>query len=169
MKKFLEAGRIVGTHGLNGDVKVESWCNSPEDLCALKNLYFDGGAKPLIIEYAKPHKNIVLLKIAGIDNVDVAIPLRGRIICLDRDDLQLDDGEYFIQDLVGLKAIDADTGESYGEICDVSFTGANDVYHIKSGEKIYLIPAVDEIVIETDLEAGLIKIRPIGGMFDDEN
>ena len=84
--------------------------------------------------------------------------------------MDLEEGEYFIQDLIGLEVVDADTGESYGKLSDVSQTGANDVYHIsKPGEKEKYIPAIKQVVIETDVDGGVMKIRPLKGLFDDED
>lgn len=170
-KQFLEIGKIVSVHGLKGDVKVQPWCDSPDFLADFDLLYLGkNGEKPIEIEKGRVQKNMALLKIKGVDDVDSANLLRGKILYMNRDDVILEEGSYFIQDLVGLSVVDADDETiSYGEITEVSETGANDVYHIKNGEKIYLIPAIKEVVISTDIEGGVMKIRPLKGLFDDEN
>ena len=81
--------------------------------------------------------------------------------------MELDEGCYFVQDLIGLEVVDADSGESYGKITDVSQTGANDVYHITDEKgNVKLIPAIPEVVAETDIEGGVMKITPLEGLFD---
>lgn len=167
-KKYLEAGQIVATHGIRGEVRVQPWCDSPEVLSSLAVLYFNEGKTPVKVR-SRSHKNIVIMKIEGVDTVNDAAALRGRILYLDRDDIKLDDGVYFIQDLIGLKVIDADTGQEYGMLTDVSPTGANDVYHIKTPDGEVLIPAIPSVVVETDIDAGIMRILPLKGMFDDED
>ncbi|MBR6407960.1 MAG: 16S rRNA processing protein RimM [Clostridia bacterium] len=169
-KQFLEAGRIVGTHGVAGDLKIDSWCNCAEDLCALPELYLGEEKIRLDIKSMRPHKNIVLLRLNNIGNINEAMPYVGKTVYMNRDDFELDDDEYFIQDLIGLNVIDADNEDiCYGTLSDVSFTGANDVYHIKKDGREYLIPCIPDVVIDTDIYAGVMKIRPIKGIFDDED
>lgn len=83
-----------------------------------------------------------------------------------RDDLELDDDTYFIQDLMGLEVRDADTAEVYGEITDVMQTGANDVYVIKGKDREYLVPAIADVIVSTDVDGGVMTIRPLDGLFD---
>lgn len=166
-KQYLEAGQIVGTHGIRGEVRVQPWCDSAEVLSSLTTLYYDEGQTPVTVS-TRPHKNIALMKIDGVDTVQDAAVLRGRILYLNRSDLKLAEGTYFVQDLIGLHVIDADSGEEYGTLTNVSPTGANDVYHIRTADGEVLIPAVPSVIIETDVDSGLMKIRPIKGMFDHE-
>ena len=169
MKRFLEIGKIVAVQGLKGEVRVEPWCDSQEFLCEFDTLYFDKGSTPVEITKAHPHKNIVLMKIKGIDSVEQAQNIRNKILYMDREDVELEEGNYFVQDLIGLEVLDADNGTSYGKLCEVSFTGANDVYHIKdSGGKIRLIPAIPDVVIETDITNGIMKIHVLEGLFDED-
>lgn len=168
-KKYLEAGRVVGTHGVRGELRVDSWCDSPEFLSGFKKLYWDEGRKPVEVLAARPHKTLVLMKLAGIDTATQADVLRGRILYIDRADARLPKDSYFIQDLLGLSAVDADTGVSYGKLTDVFKTGANDVYEITGDNgKQYLIPVIPDVIIETDLEAETLRIRPIRGIFDED-
>ena len=169
-KKFLEIGKIVTTHGVMGEVKVYPWCDSPYDLCEFDLLYLNKGKMSVEVERARVHKNMVILKLSGVDTMEQAQKMRDQILFADRDDMDLEEGEYFIQDLIGLEVVDADTGESYGKLSDVSQTGANDGYHIsKPGEKEKYIPAIKQVVIETDVDGGMMKIRPLKGLFDDED
>ena len=169
MKRFLEIGKIVAVQGLKGEVRVEPWCDSQEFLCEFDTLYFDKGSTPVEITKAHPHKNIVLMKIKGIDSVEQAQNIRNKILYMDREDVELEEGNYFVQDLIGLEVLDADNGTSYGKLCEVSFTGANDVYHIKDSDgKIRLIPAIPDVVIETDITNGIMKIHVLEGLFDED-
>ena len=98
-----------------------------------------------------------------------AQPLIGKILYLDRDDAELEEGLYFIQDIIGLTVKDADTGEIYGKITDVYQNGASDVYSIKkdNGREL-MFPCIDEVVLNTDIDAGEMIIRPLPGLFDDD-
>lgn len=170
MKQFLEIGKIVGTHGVRGEMRVEPWADSPDFVCGFDRLYFDKGAKEVEVLLARVHKRIVLMKLGGVDTMEAAAALRGKVLYMNRDDVELEDDAYFIQDLIGLTVEDADNGQTYGRLTEVSFTGANDVYHIQSENgKEYLIPAIPDVIIETDVEGGKMTIRPLKGIFDDED
>ena len=166
-KPFLEAGQIVGTHCVRGEVREQSWCDSPEIFASLKTLYWDAaGTQPVRVK-SRVHKNLALAKLEGVDTVQDASVLRGRILYLNRRDLDLGD-RYFIQDLVGLSVVDADSGTVYGELTDVSNTGANDIYHMRTpdGREI-LIPVIPDIIRRVDIDGGRIAICPMKGLFDD--
>ena len=166
MKKYLEIGKIVSVFGLKGEVKVQPWCDSPDFLCEFGVLYWKSGT-PVNIVNSRVQKNIVVMKIEGCDTVEEAQKLRGRVLYMDREDVELEEGAYFVQDLIGLKVVDIETGEEYGELTEVSETGANDVYHLRrpDGTMCY-IPAIPDVVKETDIEGGIMKIKPLDGLFD---
>lgn len=170
MKKYLEIGKIVAVQGLKGEVRVQCWCDSPEFLCDFETLYFEAGRTPVKIERARVQKTLAIVKLEGTDTVEQAELLRNKILYMDRDDVELEDGCYFVQDLIGLKCLDADSGKEYGILSEVTETGANDVYHIKDGEgKEWLVPAIPDVIIDTDITNGIITIRPLKGLFDDED
>lgn len=166
--KYLEAGKIVGTHGLKGEVRVDPWCDSAAFLAKFKRLYYNDGTELKVIS-SRPHKNITIIHLDGINDVNTADTLRGKILYINREDAHLPKGTYFIQDIIGMKVIDCDNGEEYGEVTDVMATGANDVYQITKNGKDYLIPAIPDIIIERDIDNGIMKIRPMKGIFDDED
>lgn len=166
-KRYLEIGKIVAVQGLKGEVRVQPWCDSPEFLCGFETLYFKKGEEAVAVERARTHKTLAVVKLKGFDTPEAAASLRGKILYMDRDDVELSDGQYFIQDLIGLEAIDIDSGVSYGVLEDVSETGANDIYCIKQGDKRYYIPAIPDVVKEVDIDGGTMKIRPLKGLFDD--
>jgi 16S rRNA processing protein RimM len=168
-KKYLECGKIVSTHGVRGELRVQPWCDSPEYLLGFKTLYLKNGETAVAVENARVSKNIVLMKLKGVDTLDGAVSLRGRVLYMDRDDAPETGGE-FIQDLIGLDVFDADTGRLWGKLADVLPTGANDVYALKDeAGKERLVPVIPDVIVETDIDAGLIRIRPLKGLFDDED
>ena len=160
-KQFLEAGKIVNTHGIRGEVKIEPWCDSPDFFCKLKRIYIDGAE--IKIKSARKHGNLVISSLDGFDDIDSAIRLKNKIIFLRREDIKLPKGSNFVQDIIGLDAVDDQTGEKLGVIGDVLSLPAGQVYEIR-GDRTILVPAVPDFVISTDIEAGEIRFKLIEGM-----
>ena len=168
-KQFLEIGKIVATQGIRGEFRVQYYCDSAEVLCDFDSLYLDKGKTEVTVQRAYPHKNIVVMKLEGIDKIEQAQPLVGKLLYLNRDDAELEEGLYFIQDIIGLTVKDADTGEVYGKISEVYQNGASDVYSIRKDDgRELLFPCIDEVVISTDIDAGEMIIRPLPGLFDED-
>ncbi len=169
VKKFLEGGKIVGTHGVRGEMRVECWCDSPQFLAQFKTLYFEEGKEKIKVQ-SRAHKNMVLMKMPEITTIEQADMLRGKIVYIKRSDIKLEEGVNFVQDLIGLEVTDSSTGEVYGTVNDVLRTGSNDVYEMKGkDEKMYYIPAIPDIIDEIDIKAGVLKITPMKGLFSDED
>ncbi len=160
-KRLLKAGKIVNTHSLKGEVKVYPYCDSAEFLGEFEKLYIDGVQMP--IQQFRVHKGMALIRFDGIDDINAAKQLVGKLVYLDKNDIQLEPGRFFIEDLLGLDVIDIDTGKEYGKIVNVIQTGANDVLEVK-GERLLLIPKIDEVVIEISLDDKTVKIRPLEGL-----
>ncbi len=168
--KFLETGKIVGTHGVKGVLRVQPWCDSADFLKQFGSVFTDKeGVNRLEVTSVQPHGNIVLMAVKGVDSIEKAEVLRNRIIYIDRKDVKLPENRYFIDDLKGCTVTDADSGAILGKLTDVSETGANDVWHITNNGREYLVPAVDEVIVSVDIDAEAIVIRPIKGIFDDED
>ena len=167
-KPFLEAGQITGTHGVRGEVRIQPWCDSAEQFAGFRTLYWDAvGTRPVRL-HARPHKQMALARLEGIDTVEAAAALRGRMLFVARRDLRLPEGYHLVQDLIGLTVVDADTGETYGRLTDVSQTGANAVYHMQTPRGEVLIPAIPQVVIAIDTAADILRLRPMKGLLDDE-
>lgn len=165
---FLEAGRVVGTHGVRGELRVEPWCDSARFLTGFSAFYWDGGREKVRVVSSRPHKNLLLLKLEGVDTVEAGDALRGRVLYLAREDAKLPEGRYFVQDLMGLSAVDADTGRVYGKVTDVFPTGSNDVYQVTDeAGRDYLVPAIREVIVRVDVDGGVLELRPMRGIFDD--
>lgn len=161
--RFLEAGKIVNTHGVHGEVKLVPWCDCPEFLLGFSTLYLD--ETPLHVLSSKVHKGNLILRLEGIDNVESAMRLTGKVLHIDRADADLPKGRIFQADLIGLEVRSASDGRVLGRLCDVLDLPAHPVYVVR-GEKEYLIPAVDEFVVETNPEGGYLRVRLIEGMGD---
>ena len=167
-KPYLEAGQIVGTHGVRGEVRVQPWCDSPQQFATFKKLYWDVNGKQPVKVKARPHKNIALAMLEGVDTVEAAQVLRGKMLYVDRRDIKLPKGHYLVQDLIGLTIVDADTGDTYGTLTDVSQTGANAVYHMTTPTGEVLIPAIPDVIIEVNIQRDILRLRPMKGLLDDD-
>jgi 16S rRNA processing protein RimM len=168
MKQFLEIGKIVNTHGINGEIKVQPWCDTPDILTQFDILYFQDQS-PLRILSARVHKGCVIMRAEGIDSMEKATALRERILYMNREDIELPEDLVFIQDIIGLSVYDQRLERVMGTLKDVLTNPANDVYVIQDGDKQYLVPAVREFLKDVDLEKGLITICTIPGMYGDED
>lgn len=168
-KPYLECGKVVSTHGIRGEVKILPWCDDAAYLLHFSTLYFNRGEAKLEVECARVHKGMLVAKFAGINTMDDGAKLRGRVVYLAREDAPAEEaGVFFIQDLLGLAAVDADNGQSYGTLTDVFPTGANDVYELTGEDGVKrLVPAIRDVVVDTDIAAGIMRIRPLRGLFDD--
>lgn len=169
MEKYLKGGKIVTTHGIRGEVKVQPWTDTPDVFCDLDRVYLKNGASAIEIENAREHKGMIILKLKGTDTVEDAQKLVNTVLYIDREDIELDEGAYFIQDIIGLEVFDIDNGKLYGKVTDITATGANDVFHITFENKTYLIPNIKSVVINIDVEGGKIEIRPLEGLLEYEN
>ena len=159
--QYLEAGRIINTHGIRGEVKVEPWTNSPRDLSFFRHFYIDG--KPFRSVSSRVHRNFVILALEGISDIDSAIKLKNKIIYIDRDEASLSEGEYFLQDIIGLRVVDEESGAEIGTLTEVLDLPSSTVYVVK-GEREILIPAVPEFIKIVDIEGGTVTVRLIEGM-----
>ena len=158
-KRFLEAGQIVSTHGIAGEVKILPWCDGPEFLKEFDTFYIEGTAFP--VEQARVHKNMLLCKLSGVDDMNAAQVMKNKVVCIDRSDARIPEGRVFISDLIGLPVY-AD-GQEIGVLKDVYTGPANDVYIVK-GEKEYMIPAVSEFLEDVNVDEGYVRVRLIEGM-----
>lgn len=164
-KRFLEAGEVVGTHGIQGEVKILPWADGPEFLLGFKTLYLNG--KPYAVRSSRVHKTCVLAKLEGVDTPEQATLLRKQVVTVDRTGVKLPDGAVFIADLIGCRAL-GDDGSEFGKITDVLTMPSSDVYVVK-GEKTYMIPAVKAFVREINVAEGFVRVHLIEGMATDEN
>ena len=160
--KFIEAGEIVTTHGVKGEVKVLPWIDSAEDLCDFDRCRIDGVEYK--IENCRVQKSCNLVKLSGIDTMESAQAMRGKTLELYREDI--DDEVIFAAELIGVEVFCE--GHGLGKITDVLDYPGNSVYVVK-GEHEYMIPAVKQFILFTDLEKNQMQVQIIEGMRSDEN
>ena len=160
--QFLEAGEIVTTHGVRGEFKVLPWSDGPDFLLDFDRVRIDG--KTYSVESCRVQKTCNLLKLDGIDTMEAAIALRGKIVEVYREDAPQD--LIFAAELIG---VDVYTdGTLIGKITDVLDYPGNKVYVVE-GEHSYMIPAVKAFILSTDLDANSMSVKLLEGMRTDEN
>lgn len=169
LEDLLQVGVITTTHGVRGEVKVFPTTDDANRFKKLKNVILDTGKEQLDLEIAqvKFFKNLVILKFKGIDNINDIEKYKGKSLYVTRENaVKLKKNEYFIADLIGLKAVSED-GTELGKITDVLQTGANDVYVVQQedGQEV-LIPAIRDCVLNVDLEAGIMTLHLLDGLLD---
>ena len=164
MKQYLEVGKVTNVHGLMGEVKVQPWADSPEFLCQFKTLYVDEAHFPMTVQRARVHKNMVIIKFEGPTDVPSALSLRNAILYIDRSDVDLPEGAFFLADIYGLEVRDAATGEVLGKIADVLTLPANNVYVVRGGARELMIPAVPQFIAETNEEGGYLRVNLMEGL-----
>ena len=165
--EFIAAGQIVNTHGIRGEVKLLPHGVDVEVLLSCRTLYIAG--KPAVPTARRMHKGCLLLKLPGVDDMDAALALKGKAVSIRRADVTLPEGVYFDEELVGLTARDASTGETLGHVEEVLTYPAHKVYVVRGGRDEYLIPAVPAFISAIDLAGGTMDIHVWEGMGSHEN
>ena len=175
---YIEAGKIVNTHGVKGSVKIESWCDKPVVLSSLTKIFIkkkSGEFIRLDRESSFVSKRHAVMKLRGIDTLDEALKYKGALVYAMRSDIPREEGSVFICDLIGLPVIDADDGTVYGEVSDYISSSAQKLYAVRVNTygkeyqedgKIRYIPDVKQFIDRVDLESG-VYIRPIEGLLDE--
>jgi 16S rRNA processing protein RimM len=167
MEDMLKVGVITTTHGVHGEVKVFPTTDDPKRFKKLKNVILDTGSNKIDmeVENARFFKNMVILKFKGIDDINDVQKYTKKDLYVTRENaVELSENEYFIADLIGLRAV-SDEGEDLGELADVLSTGANDVYVIKKeGQADLLVPAIKDCVLDVDIEGGKVTLHLLPGL-----
>ena len=160
--EFIEAGEIVTTHGVKGEVKVLPWVDSPEVLCEFDRCRI--GGVEYIMDSCRVQKSCNLVKLRGVDTMEAAQAMRGKTLELYREDI--DEEVIFAAELIGMEVFCGE--ENIGMITDVLDYPGNSVYVVK-GQYEYMIPAVTQFVLDTDMEGNRMQVKLIEGMRSDEN
>lgn len=162
MQDKFEVGKIVNTFGIRGEVKITPYTDNIEQFKKIKDIYVDD--IKMKIEGVKYQKNVVILKLKGIDDMTSAEDLRGSIIKVDRSNKKLPEGTYYIVDLIGSKVY-TDEGKLLGILKDIYNTGANDIYTVKTDDgKEILLPSIREVIKDIDLENKKIIVHILKGL-----
>lgn len=159
-KTYIEAGKIINTHGVAGEVKIEVWLDSPQYLKSFKRIFI--GAEAVNVLSSRVHKDFLLAKLEGVDDVNAAMRLKNTVISIAREDAALPKGAFFVDDIIGAVVVD-ENGNEIGTLTEVMETPASSVYVVK-GQTEHLIPAVPEFIMSTDADAGIITVHLIEGM-----
>lgn len=159
-KQYIDAGKIVSTHGVRGEVKIEVWLDDALSLKRCGRVFLGGAEKKLLS--AREHKGFLIATLEGVEDVNAAMALKGRVLQIDRSDAKLPRGTFFLQDILGA-AVVTEEGAEIGRLADVLELPGNRVYVVR-GETEHLIPAVPEFVLKTDVENACITVRLIEGM-----
>ncbi len=164
---ILEIGQVVNTHGIRGEIKIQPWCDDPVIFDELEYIYLDGEKYKVV--KTRFHKNCEIVAVEGINNINEAELLRNKIVTVPREALgELPEGTYYVADLLGLE-VRTNDGKVLGVIDDVIKTGSNDVYQVKrKGLKDALIPVVDDVVNEVNIDDGYVIVTLMKGLIDDE-
>ena len=161
-KEFLEAGKIVNTHGVRGEVRILPWADSPEFLQEFETLYIDD--VPVNILSARVHKSFLITKLEGVSTIEAAIALKNKLVYIKRADVELPSGDFFIQDILGFPVLDEE-GANIGTLKEILPRPGGDVYVVVSKDGAErLIPDVPAFMLEKNLNEGFIRVRLIEGL-----
>ena len=133
-KEFLEIGKIINTHGVRGEVKVDPWCDSPEDFCKIKRVYLENKTEFAVSNPRIINGNFILCSLSGIKTLEDAVKYKNKVLYVKREDLRIPEDAVLICDLIGLPVIDRDTGKVYGKLTDVLQYTCQEVYEITDDE-----------------------------------
>ena len=159
-QSLIDAGKIVNTHGVRGEVRIEVWLDSPALLKRCGRVYLGGEEKKILS--AREHKGFLIAQLEGVADVGAAQALKNRVVQIARADAKLPRGAYFLQDIIGACVVD-ESGAEVGRLAEVLELPSQRVYVVK-GETEHLIPAVPAFIRNTDAENGVITVRLIEGM-----
>ncbi len=167
---LIAVGRITGTHGIRGQLRMQSYSGNLESLKAVRQILLrqpDGGTlHEYDLQQATRHGGAVLLTLTGFDNINQVMGLVGNELCLRRDQLPPPEAdEYYWHDLLGLTVV-TDLGVTLGSITDILETGANDIYVVAGKDHEYLIPAVASVIAKIDLTARTMTVTPLEGLLE---
>ena len=165
MQQYLEAGKVVTTHGVRGEMKLELWCDGVNFLKKVGRLYPSAqGGRAYKIVSIRAQGQMALLQLEGVDDMDAARALRGQVFYFDRNDATLPAGRWYVADLIGCEVRDADTGRVYGVVTSVDHPGAQDIYTVKAPNgKEYMFPGVDAFFERAQPAGGLSPRYPHSG------
>ncbi|SYW19539.1 ribosome maturation factor RimM [Oenococcus oeni] len=165
--KELRIGRVINTHGIAGELKIDFNTDFPEQRFAKNSELLIAGEK-LVVQSSRPFKQFWLVKFSDHENINLVEKYKGEDIFInERKEPRLSEGEFLVSQIIGLKVID-EKGNSIGEIADSFHTGANDVWTIKkSNGKEILIPYIDQVVKKVDLQTSTVIIELLEGLDED--
>ncbi len=173
--RYLECGRIINTHGCRGEVKAEPWMDAPHDLIDLGRVFVGEGEEKKEIKITRGavmQGRFLLLGLEGVDTMDKADALRGTVLYAAREDFHLEEGQYFLSDVVGLTVLDGRSGREgsiLGVVEDILPGAASQIYSVKTSDGVeVLVPAVPAFIAEV-IPGEYVRMTPIDGMFENRD
>jgi len=161
---YLAVGRMIGPHGVRGEIKVKQLTDFPERFATGSLLFVEGEPFQREIVSSRPHKGVLLIKFSGLDDRNAVESLRGKYLFIAREEaVVLGENEYYEDELIGLR-VETMTGELLGELTEVIWTGANEVYVVQGPRGEILLPAIAEVVQEVDVEGGVMRVTLLPGL-----
>jgi 16S rRNA processing protein RimM len=168
-EELIPVGKIIGTHGIRGQMKLHSYSGNFESLNAVRSVVFkkpDGSQLEFSIKDAKANNGRFIISVANFDDINAVAPLVGSELCIKRCNLpEPDEDEYYWCDLIGLQVF-TDDGDLLGSVADIFETGSSDIYVVQGGKREYLIPAIADVIKTIDLNSGRIIVTPLDGLLD---
>jgi 16S rRNA processing protein RimM len=163
---YLAVGRIIGAHGVHGEIKVRQLTDFPERFATGALLFLEGESFQREIVSVRPHKGMLLIRLSDLNDRNAVEYLRGKYLFVPREDaMPLAEDEYYEDELVGL-VVETMEGELLGELVEIMWTGANEVYIVQGPGGEVLIPAIADVVQEVDIETGVMRVTMLPGLVD---
>lgn len=168
-EELIPVGKIIGTHGIKGQLKLHSYSGNFESLTTARTVVLksaDGTLREFTLKGFNANSGKFIISLQDFDDIDLVKSLVGNELCLKRCNLpKLTDDEYYWSDLIGLQVV-TDDGTLLGTVVDIFETGSSDIYVVRSEKREYLIPAIGDVVQKVDLDSGKILITPLEGLLD---
>jgi 16S rRNA processing protein RimM len=161
---YLAIGRVARAFGLRGELRVTLLTEYPERLGQLQIVYLGSQTEPWKVESVRLHKEAALFKLFGCDDRTAAESLRGMLVQVAREDaVPLEEGEYYEHQIVGIKVVEED-GTLLGKVTEIINTGANDVYVVIGADGELLLPAIESVILDIDLDADQMVVHLMDGL-----
>ncbi|PID82902.1 MAG: 16S rRNA processing protein RimM [Clostridiales bacterium] len=167
MNTYIKIGKIIDTRALRGEVKVYPYTNAVDSFDNIQDVFvdFNSDKEELILEYAKPYKNIMVMKFKGVDDINSVLKYKGEYVYIKNKEMSklLDEDEYFVEDLKGLLVKD-ENGNILGKVLDVRVGNVQDLVVVESSNEEWYIPYVDEFILDVDIDNNTMLVKLIDGM-----
>lgn len=165
---YLAIGFLRRPHGVKGEVIMDLHTDFPDRIKAGRKVYVGDKHEAATLGSVRPHGNGILVRIRGIDTPEAAGRFRNQWVYVKATEVpQLPEGQHYKYELIGLQVVE-DTGNALGELIEILETGANDVYIVKNeAGKEVLIPAIPSVILETDMEARVMKVHLLDGLIEE--
>lgn len=170
--QYYDVARVLTTHGLNGEVKVNVITDFPEDRFAegMHLALKDNPEQVLTVKKSRPFKQFWLIQFEGIPDIDAAEKLRGKVLTVSEDDRgELPEGTYYYKDIFDCDVIDNDSGKKLGKITDIQSPGANDIWLVhEDNGKEYWIPNISDVIKKVDVANKKVYVELMEGLRDED-